>query len=171
MRSKLINSCIYISRWCYKSWKEKKKTQADDSGHQILKDPAGKMRESTGNRWNMKVVFRTENFRLFSGGFLPTSCTFLQELVGKHWKKSEKFPARILLPQNHRNYPEPAVSGPDSSTWGLIKRKFNQLPCKFASRSVKPIEKSCSNWVAYCCSGAEMSIAAEHLPLPRRDDK
>jgi hypothetical protein len=35
-----------------------------------------------------------------------------------HWKKSEKVPAGILLSQKHRNYPEPAVSGPDSSTMG-----------------------------------------------------
>ncbi len=40
-----------------------------------------------------------------------------QEPGGKHWKKSEKFPAGILFPQNHRNSPEPAVSGPDCSTW------------------------------------------------------
>ncbi len=99
-------------------------TQVDDSGHRISQDPARKMREShhilqesTGNHWNMEAVFRPENFRIFSGGFLPTSCAFQQEAGGKHWKKSEKFPAGILLPQNHRNYPKPAVSGPDCTTW------------------------------------------------------
>jgi hypothetical protein len=58
------------------------------------------LQESTGNRWNMEAVFRPE-------------------LGGKHWKKYDKFPAGILLPQNYRNYPEPAVSGPDSSIWAV----------------------------------------------------
>ncbi len=79
-------------------------TQVDDSGHRIPRDPAGKMQDShriqqenTGNRWNMKAVFR-------------------QESDGKHGEKSENFPAGILLPQNH---PEPAVSGPDCSSWDV----------------------------------------------------
>jgi hypothetical protein len=75
------------------------------------------LQESIGNRWNMEAVFRPENFRIFSGGFLPTSCAFRRELSGNHWKKFEKFPVGILLPQNQRNYPELAVSGPDCSTW------------------------------------------------------
>ncbi len=58
----------------------------------------------------------------FSGGFLPTFCAFRQEPGGKHWKKSEKFPGGILVPQNHRNYPEPAVSGPDCSTWVITTK-------------------------------------------------
>jgi hypothetical protein len=52
-------------------------------------DPAGKMREShwilqenTGNRWNIEVVFRPENFPIFFGGFLPTSYVFQQEPAG-----------------------------------------------------------------------------------------
>jgi hypothetical protein len=55
-------------------------------------------------------------FGFFSGGFLPTSCAFGPEPVGKHWKKSGEFSAGILLPQNHRNYLKLAVSGPDCST-------------------------------------------------------
>ncbi len=78
--------------------------------HRILK-------ESTRNRWNMETVFRPEIFRIFFGGFLPTSFAFRQEPGGKYWKKSDKFPAGILLPQNHRNRPEPVVSGPDCSNW------------------------------------------------------
>ncbi len=54
-------------------------------------------------------------FGFFSAGFLPTSRAFRQKLGGKHWKKSEKFPAGILLPQNYRNSQEPAVSGLDSA--------------------------------------------------------
>jgi hypothetical protein len=77
------------------------------------------LQESTRNRWNIEAVFRPENFRIFSGRFLSTSCAFQQEPAANHWKKSEKFPAAILLPQNHRNYPEPAVSGPDCSTWAV----------------------------------------------------
>jgi hypothetical protein len=45
---------------------------------------------------------------------------FRPELDGKHWKKSDKFPVGILLPQNHWNYREPAVSGPDCSTWVAV---------------------------------------------------
>jgi hypothetical protein len=64
-----------------------------------------------------EAVFRLENDRSFSGEFLLTSSAFRKELARHHRKKSEKFPAGILLPQNHRNYPEPAVSEPDCSTW------------------------------------------------------
>jgi hypothetical protein len=46
----------------------------------------------------MEAVLRPEIVRIFSGGFLPTSCTFRQEPGGKHWKKSEKFSTGILLP-------------------------------------------------------------------------
>ncbi len=60
------------------------------------------------------------------GFFLVDSCAFRQELGGKDWKKSEKFPAGILLPQNHRNYPEPAVSEPDCSTW-VATHNFESL--------------------------------------------
>jgi hypothetical protein len=79
--------------------------------HQILQ-------ENTENRWNMEAVFRSEIARIFPGGFLSTSCAFRQEPTGNHRKKSENFPVGILLPQNHRNYPEPPVSGLGCSTWG-----------------------------------------------------
>jgi hypothetical protein len=78
-------------------------TQVDDSGHRILQ-------ENTGNRWNMEAVFRPGIVWIFSGGFLCFP-------AGTGQKSSEKFPAGILLPQNHRNYPEPAVSGSGCSTW------------------------------------------------------
>jgi hypothetical protein len=65
----------------------------------------------------MEAVFRPEIAQILSGGFLSSSCAFRQEPVGNHRKKFENFPAVILLPQNHRNYLEPAVSGPGSSTW------------------------------------------------------
>ena len=61
-----------------------------------------------------------EIVRIFSDGFLPTSRTFQQESVGNHGKKFEKFSSGILLPRNHRNYVEPAVSGSGCSTWGII---------------------------------------------------
>jgi hypothetical protein len=48
-------------------------------------------------------------------GFFPVeSCTSRQKPGGKHWKKSEKFPAGIMLPQNHW---EPNFFEPDCSTW------------------------------------------------------
>jgi hypothetical protein len=61
-------------------------------------------------------IWKQYSGRKLSGFFPVDSCAFRQELAGNHRKKSEKFPAGILLPQNHRNYPEPAVSGPDWST-------------------------------------------------------
>jgi hypothetical protein len=73
-------------------------TQVDDSGQWIPKDPSGKMQESQ---------------------------RILQEPAGNHWKKSENFPAGKLLPQNHRNFPEPAVSGSDCSTWDLKMWSIN----------------------------------------------
>jgi hypothetical protein len=81
-------------------------------------DPAGKHRKSP----EMEAVFRPEP-------------------GGKHWKKSENFPAGILLRHNHRNYPEPAVSGPDCSTWGEIDRNrilppllATSVTCSYLSR-------------------------------------
>ncbi len=52
--------------------------------------PAG----SNGNSWNMEAVFRPKFFFNFAGGFLLTSCALRKEPGGKHWKKSEDFPAR-----------------------------------------------------------------------------
>jgi hypothetical protein len=62
------------------------------------------MRESHGilqanirNRWNIEAVFQLEIFRIFSGGFLSTSCAFRQEPVGNHRQKSRKFPAEYCF--------------------------------------------------------------------------
>jgi hypothetical protein len=55
--------------------------------------------------------------RKFSGFFQTISCAFRKELAGNHWKKSEKFQAGILLPQNHRDYRGPSVLGRCCSTW------------------------------------------------------
>jgi hypothetical protein len=79
------------------------------------------LQENTGNRRNMEAVFRPKIVWILSGGFLPTFCAFRQEPGEKHRKKSENFPAGILLPQNHRNYREPAVFEPDCSTWEQSK--------------------------------------------------
>jgi hypothetical protein len=99
--------------------------QVDDSGHQIPRDPVGKMREShriphenTGNRWNMEAVFRPGIVRIFSCPFLSTSCASRHEPTENHRKKSKKLPAGILLPQHH---PELAVSGQDCSTWAYVE--------------------------------------------------
>ena len=114
--------------------------QVDDSGHWIPQDPVGNMRkshrilqENTRNRWNMEAVFRPEIDRTFSGGFQPTSCAFWLETAGNYWKKSEEFPVGILLPQHHRNYPEPTVSKPDS---------FTRVFCRTSSYD---ISSACSN--------------------------
>jgi len=61
----------------------------------------------------------------------------LQESTGNHGKKSEKFPAGRLLPQNHRNYLEPAVSGPDCSTWEDSKQKKIYLMKKRGQRIIE----------------------------------
>ncbi len=50
-------------------------------------NPAGKHRKST----EVETVFRPKIVRMFSGGFLPTSCTFRQELVGNYRKNPENF--------------------------------------------------------------------------------
>jgi hypothetical protein len=100
---------------------------------------------STLYRWNMEAVFRPEIVRIFSGGFLPTFCAFRQESGGKHWKKSEKFTAGILLPQNHRNYPETVFFGSDCSTWdiqSLIARNVTiGGPARGRGGSIAPPEK------------------------------
>ncbi len=109
----------------------------------------------------MEAVFRPEIARIFSGGFLSTSCAFRQEPVGNHLKKCENFPAGILLPQNHRNYPEPAVSGSGCSTWVLlifhfdVKYSFKFLPnistaiCHNSNfvYSAKNFSFNCSDWI------------------------
>ncbi|CAM2710208.1 unnamed protein product [Rotaria socialis] len=65
----------------------------------------------------MEAVFRSKIRPDLSEKFLPSSSAFRQELIGNHRKKCENFPTGILLPQNQWNYPEPAVSRPDCSTW------------------------------------------------------
>ncbi len=98
-------------------------TQVDDSDHRVPQDASGKMREShrilqesTGNRWNMEVVFRPEIFRTFSGEFLPTSCALRKELGGKNPKNfrpeycfhkinaitlNRSFPGRTVRPRHY----------------------------------------------------------------------
>jgi hypothetical protein len=77
-------------------------TQVEDSSHRTLQ-------ENTENCWNMEAVFQQvpDNFLCFPTGTGHTSS-----------EKFEKLLTGMLLPQNHRNYPKPAVSGPDCSTWG-----------------------------------------------------
>ncbi len=89
-------------------------TRVDDSGHWIVQ-------KNIRNRWNMETVFRPDIGRIFSGGFLSNSCASRQEPAGNRRKKSETFLEGILLPPNHRNYPEPVVSGPGSSTWVFVE--------------------------------------------------
>ncbi len=69
------------------------RSQVDDSGHRIPRHPVWKMQEShwilhedTGNRWNMEAVVRPQIVRIYSGGFLSTSCAFRQEPAGKNSK-------------------------------------------------------------------------------------
>jgi hypothetical protein len=65
----------------------------------------------------VEAVFWPEIVRIFTDGFLSTSCSFRQQPARNRRKKYENFPIEILLPQNHRNYPEPAVFGPGYSSW------------------------------------------------------
>ncbi len=58
----------------------------------------------------MEAVFRPEIFRIFSGRFLSTSCAFRQE---------------------------PAVSGPDCSTWEDSKQKKIHLMKKRGQRIIE----------------------------------
>jgi len=52
-------------------------------------------------------------------------------------EKIQKFSARTLLPQNHRNYPEPDVSGPNCSTWEDSKQKKICLMKKQGQRIIE----------------------------------
>jgi len=70
----------------------------------------------------VEAVFRSEIFRIFSGGFLQTSSAFRQKSAGNHRKKSENFRLEYCFHKNHRNYPETAVSRPDCSTWVNIEK-------------------------------------------------
>jgi hypothetical protein len=85
--------------------------------------PTGKMREShrilQENTGNCPHFFRwiPVNFLCFS-----------VEADRRSSEKFRKFLAGILLPQNHRNYPELVVSGPDYSTWDeLIHQSSNEI--------------------------------------------
>jgi hypothetical protein len=76
---------------------------------QILSSPRSKItgrfrQESTGNRWNVEVVFPPENFRLFPDDFRPVPAGKHRKLTRIHRKKSNEFPVGILLPL-------PAISG------------------------------------------------------------
>jgi hypothetical protein len=63
----------------------------------------GILQENTGNRWNMEAVFRPEIVRIFSDGFLSTSCAFWQELAGNRgpgcstWDQYKDIHLLILL--------------------------------------------------------------------------
>jgi hypothetical protein len=62
-------------------------------------------------------------------------CRKIPEITGtwkqysgrKSLEKSENFLPGILLPQNHRNYPETAVSGLDCPTREILSRLYNSL--------------------------------------------
>jgi hypothetical protein len=65
-------------------------------------------------------------------GFFPVDSSQLPVLSGRKrseiiGKNPKKFPAGTLLPRNHGNYPESAVSGPGCSIWlytNIILRIF-----------------------------------------------
>ncbi len=59
-------------------------TQVNDSDHRISLDPAGKHRKSLEHGSSMS----TEIVRIFSGGFLSTSCDFRPKIIGKNSKIS-----------------------------------------------------------------------------------
>ncbi len=59
--------------------------------YRILRESHLILKENTGNRWSVEAVFQPEIFRIFSGGFLLTSCAFRQEPGGKHWKNRKNF--------------------------------------------------------------------------------
>jgi hypothetical protein len=82
-----------------------------------MRDSHRILQENAGNRRNMEAVFRPEIVRIFSGRLLRISCAFLQELAGNDRKKSEKFPAGILLPCSSDFRCFPAGTGPYFLTW------------------------------------------------------
>ncbi len=74
---------IYVESIFTSIYQVIKLPQDEDSGHHILRDPAGKMRkshripwESTGNSLEMEAVFRPEGFWILSGEFLAVACAF-----------------------------------------------------------------------------------------------
>ena len=77
------------------------KSQVEDSGDQIPKEPAEKRRkkrwilqEYTGSHRNMEAVFLPENFRIFSGDFRPVSGGKTQESDRNAPEKIQKFSCR-----------------------------------------------------------------------------
>jgi hypothetical protein len=88
----------------------------------ILQERCGKVTGSCRKTPEIAGTWKQYSGRKFSGGFLSISCAFRQEPTGNHRKKSETFPSGTLLSENHRNYPEPAVSGPGCSTWEVLLR-------------------------------------------------
>ena len=81
--------------------------------------------ESSGNRWDLETVFRTEKSSDFSGVFQPNSCSLWWKTAGSYWKNPKIFGLGILLsiPINFRAFsvgngdfllcfrPVPVVSG------------------------------------------------------------
>ncbi len=74
----------------------------------------------------------------------PTRSSRKTPEIAGTWKQyssrtlSAFFSAGILLPRNHRNYPESAVSGPDCSTWLCTETHFDDNP----SSEMSAIESS-----------------------------
>ncbi len=90
----------------------------------ILQKRFGKVTGSCKKTPEVAGTWKQYSGRKLSGFFPVDSCQ-LPVLSGRNQPKiSEKNPAGILLPQNHRNYPEPAVSGPGCSTWVLYRAKI-----------------------------------------------
>jgi hypothetical protein len=82
----------------------------------ILHERCGKVTGSCRKIPEIAGTWKQYSERKLSGFFLVYFC---QILVLSGRKIFGFFPAGILLPQNHRNYPEPVVSGPVRSTWVL----------------------------------------------------
>ena len=111
---------------------KRKSSQVEDSGDQILKEPAGKrwkkrwiLQEYTGSHRNMEAVFRPENFRIFSGDFRQVPGWKHRKVIGMHRKKSGNFPAGILPPCSGDFRYIPAGTVRSSLTWDSIN--FNNF--------------------------------------------
>ncbi len=65
----------------------------------------------------MEAVFQPENFRIFSGDLLAFPGGKNGKLARNQWKKSEDFPAGILLPCSVDFQCFPAGTGPYFLTW------------------------------------------------------
>ncbi len=87
---------------------------------EMLKERSGKVTGSFRKTPEIAGTWRQYSDRKLSGFFPVDSCQFpvlsgrnQPEIIKKKW---DNFPAGILLPRNHRNYPEPAVSAPGCLT-------------------------------------------------------